>query len=142
MGQAGVSRWPFSPVSARCDYSKEGRVSLRIRQEKMESQIKTLTPCFHYQKPFHLDSLISGELIRPAVAEVIKKRDSGWTPSSLLSPDCLNLFRSEYVEEVKDRLRSENEYQVNLKAELEIRHLHEKLDMLLNHQWQKLLEIQ
>ncbi len=28
--------------------------------------------------------------------------------------------------EVKDRLRSENEYQVNLKAELEIRHLHEK----------------
>ncbi len=44
--------------------------------------------------------------------------------------------------EAKDRLRSENDYQVNLKAELEIRHLHEKLDVLLKHQWQKLLEIQ
>jgi len=44
--------------------------------------------------------------------------------------------------EARDRLRSENDYQVNLKAELEIRHLHEKLDVLLKHQWQKLLEIQ
>jgi hypothetical protein len=43
--------------------------------------------------------------------------------------------------EARDRLRSENDYQVNLKAELEIRHLHEKLDVLLKHQWQKLLEI-
>ena len=39
-------------------------------------------------------------------------------------------------------MRSENDYQVNLKAELEIRHFHEKLDVLLKHQWQKLLEIQ
>jgi uncharacterized membrane protein len=44
--------------------------------------------------------------------------------------------------ESRDRLRSENDYQVNLKAELEIRHLHEKIDVLLKHQWQKLLEIQ
>jgi uncharacterized membrane protein len=44
--------------------------------------------------------------------------------------------------ESRDRLRSENDYQINLKAELEIRHLHEKLDVLLKHQWQKLLEIQ
>jgi len=42
----------------------------------------------------------------------------------------------------RDRLRSEQDYQVNLKAELEIRHLHEKLDVLLKHQWQKLLEVQ
>ena len=44
--------------------------------------------------------------------------------------------------EARDRLRSEQDYQVNLKAELEIRHLHEKLDVLLKHQWQKLLEVQ
>jgi uncharacterized membrane protein len=44
--------------------------------------------------------------------------------------------------ETRDRLRSANDYQVNLKAELEIRHLHEKLDVLVKHQWQKLLEIQ
>lgn len=42
----------------------------------------------------------------------------------------------------KDRLASENDYQVNLKAELEIRHLHEKFDPLLNRQWQRLAEIQ
>ena len=42
----------------------------------------------------------------------------------------------------KDRLHAEHDYQVNLKAELEIRSLHEKLDHLLQHQWQRLLEIQ
>ena len=44
--------------------------------------------------------------------------------------------------EAKDRLRGEEDYKVNLKAELEIRFLHEKLDYLLRHQWQRLLEIQ
>ena len=41
-----------------------------------------------------------------------------------------------------DRLRSEHDYSINLKAELEIRHLHEKIDHLLMNQWQRLLEIQ
>jgi uncharacterized membrane protein len=31
---------------------------------------------------------------------------------------------------------------VNLKAELEIRHLNEKLDHLLSHQWERLVQIQ
>ena len=44
--------------------------------------------------------------------------------------------------EAKDRLRGINDYQVNLKAELEIRHLHEKIDHLINKQWQRLAEIQ
>ena len=44
--------------------------------------------------------------------------------------------------EAKDRLRSENDYRVNLKAELEIRHLHEKIDHLINRQWERLAEIQ
>jgi uncharacterized membrane protein len=44
--------------------------------------------------------------------------------------------------ETKDRLRSQNDYRVNLKAELEIRLLHEKLDHLLLKQWQRLAEIQ
>jgi uncharacterized membrane protein len=44
--------------------------------------------------------------------------------------------------EVKDRLRADNDYRVNLKAELEIRHLHEKLDYLISRQWQRLAEIQ
>lgn len=42
----------------------------------------------------------------------------------------------------KDRARSEHDYKVNLKAELEIRLLHEKVDHLLVHEQRKLLEIQ
>jgi uncharacterized membrane protein len=220
----------------------------------MDAQRNKEERCFHCKKIFPIDLLTSGEFIRPGVAELIKKRDAGWTPSALLCPSCLNLFRTEYVEdtleeekgelsrldleviaslkeqetlaenlnlaferdltigqriadrvasfggswtfiiiffivlviwmavnaryiltqpfdpfpyillnlvlsclaaiqapiilmsqnrqEARDRLRSEHDYQVNLKAELEIRHLHEKLDVLLKHQWQKLLEIQ
>ena len=44
--------------------------------------------------------------------------------------------------EARDRLRVENDYKVNLKAELEIRHLHEKLDHLLRRQYNRLFEIQ
>lgn len=52
------------------------------------------------------------------------------------------IMMSQNRQEAKDRLRAENDYRVNLKAELEIRHLHAKLDLLLTHQWQRLLEIQ
>jgi uncharacterized membrane protein len=210
--------------------------------------------CSHCNRVLPFDRLIPGEVIRPALAETIKKRDAAWDSGRMICVDCLDLFRSEYIEdalqeevgeltqlereviaslkeqqtvaenlnlafeksvtlgqrmadrvaifggswtfigvfslalalwiginsqtagsrpfdpypyillnlilsclaavqapvimmsqnrlEARDRLRSENDYQVNLKAELEIRHLHEKLDVLLKHQWQKLLEIQ
>ncbi|MFX1453445.1 MAG: DUF1003 domain-containing protein [Promethearchaeota archaeon] len=52
------------------------------------------------------------------------------------------ILMSQNREEAKDQLRSEHDYRVNLKAELEIRHLHEKMDHLLMNQWQRLLEIQ
>lgn len=52
------------------------------------------------------------------------------------------IMMSQNRQEQKDRLRAEHDYRVDLKAELEIRHLHSKLDMLLTHQWQRLLEIQ
>jgi uncharacterized membrane protein len=220
----------------------------------MDLQVKARVECFHCKKTFPLETMISGELIRHGVADIIKKRNPDWDASRMLCPDCLNMFRSEYVEdaledergelsrldmevlqslkeqetltenlnlafekdltvgqyiadrvadfggswtfiiiffcvlvlwmgvnstlllakpfdpypfillnlvlsciaalqapiimmsqnrqEARDRLRSENDYQVNLKAELEIRHLHEKVDVLLKHQWQKLLEVQ
>ena len=44
--------------------------------------------------------------------------------------------------EAKDRLRAEYDYRVNLKAELEIRQVNAKIDLLLTHQWHRLLEIQ
>lgn len=52
------------------------------------------------------------------------------------------IMMSQKRQESKDRLRSLNDYQVNLKAELEIRHLHEKMDHLVTRQWQRLAEIQ
>ncbi|HML42256.1 MULTISPECIES: DUF1003 domain-containing protein [Hyphomicrobium] len=52
------------------------------------------------------------------------------------------IMMSQKRQEAKDRARSLNDYQVNLKAELEIRHLHEKLDHLISKQWQRLAEIQ
>ena len=52
------------------------------------------------------------------------------------------IMMSQKRQEAKDRLRSQNDYRVNLKAELEIRHLHEKLDHLISRQWQRLAEIQ
>ncbi|WP_262268678.1 MULTISPECIES: DUF1003 domain-containing protein [Microvirga] len=52
------------------------------------------------------------------------------------------IMMSQRRQEAKDRLRSLNDYQVNLKAELEIRHLHEKLDHLITRQWERLAEIQ
>ena len=52
------------------------------------------------------------------------------------------IMMSQNRQEAKDRLRGLHDYQVNLKAELEIRHLHEKMDHLLSHQWDRLAEIQ
>jgi len=52
------------------------------------------------------------------------------------------ILMSQNRQDAKDRLRSDYEYRVNLKAELEIRHLHQKLDHFLKREWQTLLEIQ
>ena len=52
------------------------------------------------------------------------------------------IMMSQNRQEAKDRLRAEHDYRVNLKAELEIRHLHEKIDHLLSKQWERLVEIQ
>jgi uncharacterized membrane protein len=42
----------------------------------------------------------------------------------------------------KDRLNAEHDYEINLKAELEIMLLHEKIDVLREQQWAELLELQ
>jgi uncharacterized membrane protein len=52
------------------------------------------------------------------------------------------IMMSQNRQEARDRLQAERDYQVNLKAELEIHHLHEKMDHLLINQGQRLLEIQ
>lgn len=52
------------------------------------------------------------------------------------------IMMSQNRQEAKDRLRAQHDYRVNLKAELEIRELHDKMDHLLYRQMQRLLEIQ
>lgn len=62
--------------------------------------------------------------------------------SCLASIQAPIIMMSQNRKEQKDRKRSENDYKINLKAELEIQLLHEKVDHLIVHQNKKLLEIQ
>lgn len=52
------------------------------------------------------------------------------------------IMMSQNRKEAKDRARAESDYKTNLKAELEIRHLNIKIDELITHQWQHLIEFQ
>ncbi|HVO31235.1 MAG TPA: DUF1003 domain-containing protein [bacterium] len=52
------------------------------------------------------------------------------------------IMMSQNRQDAKDRLRADHDFRTNLKAELEVRHLNAKMDLLLTHQWQRLLEIQ
>ena len=52
------------------------------------------------------------------------------------------IMMSQNRQEEKDRERAKKDYMINLKSELEIRMLHEKLDHLIMHQQQELIEIQ
>jgi uncharacterized membrane protein len=52
------------------------------------------------------------------------------------------IMMSQGRQEARDRLHARHDYQLNLKAELEIRSLHQKVDHLLSHQFERLVEIQ
>jgi hypothetical protein len=71
-------------------------------------------------------------IVRPAVAELIRKENGAWSTDGWICRDDLQRFRRTYVASL---LHAE-------KAELEIRQLHQKIDHLLGHQWERLVEIQ
>ena len=52
------------------------------------------------------------------------------------------IMMSQNRQEARDRQHAEGDYKVNLKAELEIRHLHEKMDYLLHQHTTRLMEVQ
>lgn len=52
------------------------------------------------------------------------------------------IMMSQNRKEEKDRQRGEHDYKINLRAELEIKLLHEKIDHLIIHQNKRLLDIQ
>ena len=61
--------------------------------------------------------------------------------SSLAALQAPIIMMSQRRQEIKDRISAENDYMVNLKAELEIRQLHEKLDHHIGTQDHKLNEL-
>ncbi len=52
------------------------------------------------------------------------------------------IMMSQNRQEEKDRMRSENDYMINLKAEMQIRSLHQKMDLLLEDQIKTLFKTQ
>ncbi|WP_306352782.1 DUF1003 domain-containing protein [Flavobacterium sp. '19STA2R22 D10 B1'] len=52
------------------------------------------------------------------------------------------IMMSQNRQEEKDRDRAKKDYMINLKSEMEIRMLHEKIDHMILHQQQELIEIQ
>jgi len=52
------------------------------------------------------------------------------------------IMMSQNRQEEKDRQRAENDYMVNLKAEIEIRNLHQKINLLMEEQFKTLLDVQ
>jgi len=52
------------------------------------------------------------------------------------------IMMSQNRKENIDRKRAENDYLINLKAEIEIRNLHQKINLLMEEQLQKLMETQ
>ncbi|MEN3944043.1 DUF1003 domain-containing protein [Prosthecobacter sp. SYSU 5D2] len=62
--------------------------------------------------------------------------------SCLASLQAPVIMMSQNRQESRDRKRAENDYKINLKAELEIRHLHDKMDYLLHQHATRLMEVQ
>lgn len=52
------------------------------------------------------------------------------------------ILMSQNRQSQKDRAQAEHDYEVNLKAELEIMLLHDKIDLLREKQWEELLALQ
>ena len=62
--------------------------------------------------------------------------------SMLASIQAPIILMSQGRQSERDRIRGEHDYEVNLKAELEIMMLHEKIDLLQQKQWTELIAIQ
>lgn len=85
-------------------------------------------------------------------AVVLARRDGAFDPYPFI---LLNLFlsmlaalqapiimMSQNRQAAKDRLDAAHDYEVNLKAEIEIRELHDKLDLLREAKWRELMGMQ
>jgi uncharacterized membrane protein len=62
--------------------------------------------------------------------------------SMLASIQAPVILMSQNRQAQKDRMNAEHDYEINLKAELEIMLLHEKVDLLRENQWSELIKLQ
>jgi uncharacterized membrane protein len=62
--------------------------------------------------------------------------------SSIAALQAPVIMMSQNRQEEKDRRQNVNDYMINLKAEVEIRTLHQKMDLLITEQFKKLIETQ
>jgi uncharacterized membrane protein len=62
--------------------------------------------------------------------------------SCLASLQAPIIMMSQNRQQARDRIKQYQDFKVNLKSEVEIRMLNEKIDKLISTQWQRLLEIQ
>ena len=86
------------------------------------------------------------------IANIIFLLDKGFDPypfillnlilSCIAALQAPVIMMSQNRQEEKDRERAKKDYMINLKSELEIRMLHEKIDHLILHQQEELIEIQ
>lgn len=98
--------------------------------------------------------LFFGVLIAWAVLNtvVLARRDRAFDPypyvflnlvlSMLAALQAPVIMMSQRRQTARDRVEAQTDYEVNLKAELEIRALHEKLDTLRETQWAELVRMQ
>jgi uncharacterized membrane protein len=62
--------------------------------------------------------------------------------SSIAALQAPVIMMSQNRQGMKDRENAENDYMINLKSEIEVRHLHEKIDLMVEEQFHQLFEIQ
>ena len=62
--------------------------------------------------------------------------------SCLAAIQAPSIIMSKNRQPARDRIAADHDYQTNLKPELEISLLHEKIDYLMSQQWQQMLELQ
>lgn len=96
--------------------------------------------------------IFGGFIVVWIIINIILLSQNAWDPypfillnlilSCLAAMQAPVIMMSQNRAEERDRMRAENDYKINMKAEIEIKILHEKMDHLINNQWQKLLEIQ
>lgn len=145
---SGLERRTVEQVLARAHAAKAARTDERTFGERVADRIAAFGGSWTFILLF-IGVLVSWVLLN---SFVLARRNEAWDPYPYI---LLNLFlsmlaalqapiimMSQNRQAQRDRLDAAHDYEVNLKAEIEIRALHEKLDLLREESWAELVEMQ